>query len=31
MYINPFVCGVVFTLLAELLASIVYVAVKTRK
>lgn len=31
MYIDPFVCGVVFTLLAEMVASVVYTVVKKRK
>lgn len=31
MYIDPFVCGVVFTLLAEMFASVVYSVVKKRK
>ena len=31
MYIDPFVCGVIFTLLAEMVASVVYRVVKKRK
>ncbi len=31
MYINPFICGVAFTLLAELLLLVVCAATKKRK
>lgn len=31
MYIPPFICGVVFTLLAEFLACVVYAIVTDRK
>ncbi len=31
MYIDPFVCGVIFTLLVEMVASVVYAVVKKRK
>ena len=31
MYIHPFICGVVFTLLAELFLSAMCVVVKKRK
>lgn len=31
MYVDPFVCGVVFTLLAEMIAAVVYSAVKKKK
>lgn len=31
MYIDPFVCGVIFALLAEMFASVVYSIVKKKK
>jgi len=31
MYIDPFVCGIVFTLLAELFLSVVCVVAKKKK
>ena len=31
MYIHPFVCGVSFTLFAEIMAVVVYVVVNKRK
>lgn len=31
MYVDPFVCGVIFTLLAEMVASALYTVAKKRK